>query len=97
MPPCFRESVSARHDPAARILNVDLLTVLIAVLLPWTTTGVSIAVVLWAIAFAFTIESARFPRLAQAARQRAAARLRRAGAARHAVVGGAVARTACIS
>src|ERR1700730_14093665 len=43
--------MSARHDPAARILNVDLLTVLVAVLLPWTTTGVSIVPVLWAIAF----------------------------------------------
>ena len=47
--------LSARHDPAARIRNVDLLTILIAILLPWTTTGVSIVVVLWAIAFAFTI------------------------------------------
>jgi O-antigen ligase len=47
---------SARHDPAARTLNVDLLTVLIAILLPWTTTGVSIVVVLWVIAFAFTID-----------------------------------------
>jgi hypothetical protein len=48
--------MSARQDPAARILNVDLLTGLIAVLLPWTTTGVSIAAVLWVIAFAFTVE-----------------------------------------
>lgn len=47
---------SARHDPAARILNVDLLTVLIAILLPWTTTGVAIVVVLWVIAFAFTVD-----------------------------------------
>ena len=48
--------LSARRDPAARIRNVDLLTGLIAILLPWTTTGVSIAVALWAIAFAFTID-----------------------------------------
>jgi O-antigen ligase len=48
--------LSARHDPAARILNVDLLTGLIAILLPWTTTGVSIAVALWAIAFAFSVD-----------------------------------------
>jgi O-antigen ligase len=48
--------LSARHDPAARILNIDLLTGLIAILLPWTTTGVSIVVGLWAIAFAFTVE-----------------------------------------
>jgi O-antigen ligase len=48
--------LSARHNLAARILNVDLLTVLIAILLPWTTTGVSIVVVLWVIAFAFTVD-----------------------------------------
>lgn len=47
---------SARHDPAARILNVDLVTVLIAILLPWTTTGVSIAVVVWIVALGFTCE-----------------------------------------
>jgi hypothetical protein len=47
---------SARRDPAARILNVDLLTGLIAILLPWTTTGASIAVALWAIAFVFTVD-----------------------------------------
>jgi hypothetical protein len=40
----------ARFNPAARILNVDLLTVLIAVLLPWSTSGVAIAAVLWLIA-----------------------------------------------
>src|SRR6185437_6456450 len=43
-------------DPAARILNVDLVTVLIAILLPWTTTGVSIAVVVWIVALGFTCE-----------------------------------------
>jgi O-antigen ligase len=48
---------SARHDPAARILNVDLVAALIAFLLPWTTTGVSIAVVLWMVAFGFTCET----------------------------------------
>jgi O-antigen ligase len=48
---------SARHDPWARILNVDLVAILIAILLPWTTTGVSIAVVLWIVAFAFTCET----------------------------------------
>src|SRR5262249_43169865 len=51
---------SARHDPAARIHNVDLLAVLIAVLLPWTTTAVSLLAVLWAIAFAFTVERREF-------------------------------------
>jgi O-antigen ligase len=47
---------SARHDPAARILNVDLLTVLIAIMLPWSTTGVVILVALWIIALVPTLE-----------------------------------------
>jgi O-antigen ligase len=42
--------LSARHDPAARIFNVDLLTVLIAIMLPWSTTGVAIAAALWLVA-----------------------------------------------
>jgi O-antigen ligase len=48
--------LSAWHDPSARILNIDLLTVLIAILLPWSTSGVAIAVVLWLIALIPTIE-----------------------------------------
>lgn len=44
------------HDPEAHILNVDLLTVLIAVLLPWSTSGVVIAAVLWLIALVPTLE-----------------------------------------
>src|SRR6187431_2182604 len=47
---------SARHDPAARIFNIDLLTVLIAILLPWSTSGVAIAAVLWLAALVPTIE-----------------------------------------
>src|SRR5262245_33806993 len=47
---------SARHDPAARIFNLDLLAALIAILLPWTTTGVAITVVLWIIALGFAVE-----------------------------------------
>jgi O-antigen ligase len=47
---------SARHDPAARLLNVDLLAVLVAVMLPWSTSGVGIALVLWLIALVPTIE-----------------------------------------
>ena len=47
---------SARHDPAARIFNIDLVTALIAILLPWTTTGVAIVVVLWVIALGFACE-----------------------------------------
>lgn len=52
--------LSARHDPAARILNVDLLSVLIAILLPWSTTGVVIAAVLWVIALVPTLELGAF-------------------------------------
>jgi O-antigen ligase len=48
--------LSAWHDPAARILNVDLLTILIAILLPWSTSGVAIAAVLWVIALIPTLE-----------------------------------------
>ena len=48
--------LSAWHDPAARIFNIDLLTVLIAILLPWSTTGVVIAAALWIIALVPTIE-----------------------------------------
>lgn len=48
--------LSARRDPAARILNVDLAAVLVAVLLPWSTTGVSIAMALWLVALAATLE-----------------------------------------
>ena len=54
--------LSARHDPFARILNVDLLTVLIAILLPWSTTGVVIAAVLWIIALVPTLEVDAFLR-----------------------------------
>jgi O-antigen ligase len=48
--------LSAWHDPAARILNVDLLTILIAILLPWSTSGVAIAAVLWVFALLPTLE-----------------------------------------
>src|SRR5437588_7000410 len=54
--------LSARHDPAARILNVDLLTVLIAILLPWSTTGVVIAAALWLVALVPTMEVGAFLR-----------------------------------
>jgi len=42
--------------PAGRIRNVDRLAVPIAILLPWTTTGVAIAAVVWLLALAPTIE-----------------------------------------
>jgi O-antigen ligase len=54
--------LSAWRDPAARILNIDLLTVLIAILLPWSTSGVAIAGVLWIIALIPTIEARAFLR-----------------------------------
>jgi O-antigen ligase len=48
--------LSAWHDPAARMRNVDLIAVLVAVLLPWSTSGVSIGMVLWLAALATTLE-----------------------------------------
>ncbi len=54
--------LSTWRDPAARILNVDLLAVLIALLLPWSTSGVSIAGVLWIIALIPAIELRAFLR-----------------------------------
>jgi O-antigen ligase len=48
--------LSARHDQAARIRNVDLIAVLVAVLLPWSTSGVGIGMVLWLAALATTLE-----------------------------------------
>src|ERR1700757_3820061 len=51
---------SAWRDPAARILTVDLATALIALLLPWSTTGVAIAVVLWLIALIPTLDAGAF-------------------------------------
>jgi O-antigen ligase len=51
---------SAWHDPAARILNVDLLTILIAILLPWSTSGVAIVAVLWVFALIPTLEMRAF-------------------------------------
>jgi hypothetical protein len=54
--------LSAWRDPAARILNVDLLTVLIAILLPWSTSGVVIAVALWVVALVPTLEAGPFLR-----------------------------------
>src|SRR5476649_1671208 len=47
-------------DPAARRFNVDLLTVLIAILLPWSTSGVVIGMALWIIAVAATLEIRSF-------------------------------------
>lgn len=46
----------AWHDPAAQILKIDILTVLIALALPWSTSAVSILAVIWVIALAFTVD-----------------------------------------
>jgi O-antigen ligase len=54
--------LSAWHDPVARVLNVDLLAVLIAILLPWSTSGVGIAAVLWIIAVIPTLDAGAFVR-----------------------------------
>jgi hypothetical protein len=43
-------------DPQGRIRNVDRLAVPIAVLLPWSTSGVAIATVVWVLALLPTIE-----------------------------------------
>jgi O-antigen ligase len=58
--PGLAQVLSAWHDPLARILNVDLATVLIAILLPWSTTGVVIAAALWVIALVPTLEAPAF-------------------------------------
>ena len=52
----FAVIMSAWHDPAARILNVDLVAVILAMLLPWSTTGAVIAAVLWVVALVPTID-----------------------------------------
>ena len=41
--------------PAARILNIDLVAVLVAVMLPWSTSGVAIGMVLWLAALIPTV------------------------------------------
>jgi O-antigen ligase len=51
---------AAWRDPAARILNADLLAVLIAILLPWSTSGVAISAILWIIALLPTLEMRSF-------------------------------------
>jgi O-antigen ligase len=53
---------SAWHDPGARVLNVDLLAVLIAAVLPWSTSGVVIFAVLWIFALIPTLEIRAFLR-----------------------------------
>lgn len=52
--------LSARHDPVSRILNVDLVAVLVAALLPWSTSGVAIVMVIWLVALVYTVEMRSF-------------------------------------
>jgi O-antigen ligase len=54
--------LAARHDASARMRNVDGLAVLVAALLPWTTTGVAIAMALWMVAVFFTLDGSSFVR-----------------------------------
>jgi O-antigen ligase len=54
--------LSARHDPAARMLNVDLLAVLLAGLLPWSTSGVAIVALMWLTALIPTLDLRAFAR-----------------------------------
>jgi len=56
----FSLVISARHDPVARILNVDLVAVLVAALLPWSTSGVAIIMVVWLVALVYTLEMRPF-------------------------------------
>lgn len=52
----------AWHDPVARALNVDLLAIVIAILLPWSTSGVVIFVLLWIVALVPTLDLRAFLR-----------------------------------
>jgi len=52
--------LSARHNPAAAIFNADLLMVLIAASLPWSTSIPAILVPLWLVALAFTLDWREF-------------------------------------
>jgi hypothetical protein len=54
--------LAAWHDPAVRLRNVDLLAILAAALLPWTTSGLAIAMALWIVAVLFTPDAPAFLR-----------------------------------
>ena len=56
---------SARRDPFARMLNVDLVAVLVTALLPWSTSGVGIGMLVWLAALAATLELRPFLRSLQ--------------------------------
>lgn len=48
------------HDREARVRNIDLLAVLVAVLLPWSTSGVAIVTILWTIALLGAFDPRKF-------------------------------------
>jgi O-antigen ligase len=51
-----RASFEAWRDPATQILTVDVLAVLVAAVLPWSTSGVAIFMVLWFLALIPTLD-----------------------------------------
>ena len=67
---------SARHDPFARMLNVDLIAVLVAALLPWSTSGVGIGIAGLACRSGRDARTAPVPAIVAAADLRAADRAR---------------------
>ena len=75
---------------AARYRTPARFVALVALLLPWTTTGVTFALIPWLIAFAF-VDLARIPAFAAPPGLPAADRAGRARTCRHALVGCAMA------
>ena len=59
----FAGTFSGWRDPAVQIRNADLLAVLVAVLLPWSTSGVAIGIGLWLIALVPTVDGRQLLRL----------------------------------
>ncbi len=63
-----REAMLARarcrgwHDPAVRIRNVDVVAVLLAASLPWSTSAVAIFAVIWLITLIPTLDFRAFAR-----------------------------------
>ena len=78
---------SARHDPFARMLNVDLIAVLVAALLPWSTSGVAHRHAALACRSGRDARTAPVPAFVAAADLRAADCARCAGGAGNPVVG----------
>ena len=54
--------MSAWHNRAAQIFNIDLFTLAIVILLPWSTSAVSFTAVLWIFALAPSLELRNFAR-----------------------------------